>query len=186
MADADLGSEGRGNLDRLLAGPRAGRRRPARGHRAPDGRARLARPRRRPAALAHAAGARAAAPRRGRSPSTSSRPRCSCSSSRAATRTSSAARLYGGDGALRTIEAAVAAWREAGGPRPAALALTLEPHRDRSVLEPALPGRHAARRRCTAARTAGRCATPRQEAGSERARRGAQRGTAIQVARPWA
>ena len=42
------------------------------------------------------------------------------------------ARLYGGDGALRTIEAAVAAWREAGEPRPAALGLSIEPHRDRS------------------------------------------------------
>jgi protein-L-isoaspartate(D-aspartate) O-methyltransferase len=42
------------------------------------------------------------------------------------------ATLYGGDGALRTCAAAMAAWRAAGSPGPAALALSIEPHDGRS------------------------------------------------------
>ena len=38
------------------------------------------------------------------------------------------ATLYGGEGALRTCTAAMAAWRAAGSPGPAALELTVEPH----------------------------------------------------------
>jgi len=43
------------------------------------------------------------------------------------------ARLHGGEGALRTLESGLAGWAAAGSPRPAALALTIEPHRGRSV-----------------------------------------------------
>ena len=42
-------------------------------------------------------------------------------------------RLHGGDAALRTLRSGVEGWRDAGSPRPSALALTVEPHRERSV-----------------------------------------------------
>jgi protein-L-isoaspartate(D-aspartate) O-methyltransferase len=132
MADTDLGSEGRGNLDRLLAGPSRDAGDPLAGIAHPmdalvwlalggDPLLSLTLPVRGggpppwtlgldvlPASLLVIAFAGGYADIAG-------------------------ARLYGGDGALRTMEAAVAAWRRAGQPRPAALSLTIEPHRDRSV-----------------------------------------------------
>jgi protein-L-isoaspartate(D-aspartate) O-methyltransferase len=42
------------------------------------------------------------------------------------------ARLHGGDAALRTCLAGMAAWRAAGSPEPEALELTIAPHRDRA------------------------------------------------------
>ena len=42
------------------------------------------------------------------------------------------ARLHGGEPALRTCLAGMAAWRAAGSPGPAALELTVERHRDRA------------------------------------------------------
>ena len=43
------------------------------------------------------------------------------------------ARLYGGEGALRTFTAGLGSWKAAGCPRPHMLALRVAPHRDRSV-----------------------------------------------------
>jgi hypothetical protein len=41
------------------------------------------------------------------------------------------ARLYGGEGALRTCQEGVAAWRAAGSPGPSDLEITIEPSHDR-------------------------------------------------------
>lgn len=43
------------------------------------------------------------------------------------------ARLHGGDGALRALDRGVAAWAAAGSPGPPALELAIEPYRDRDV-----------------------------------------------------
>jgi len=51
--------------------------------------------------------------------------------------------LHGGDGALRTCAASVAAWRAAGSPGPGALSLTVEPAAERTGWS--LPARHGGR-----------------------------------------
>jgi len=131
MADADLGNEGRGNLDRLLAG---------RPQDAGDPLAGIAHPM--DALLWLALGGdpllSLTLPVRGRGAPPWALGLDVLPASLLLLEFAggyadiAGARLYGGDGALRTIEAAVAAWREAGEPRPAALGLSIEPHRDRS------------------------------------------------------
>jgi len=132
MADADLGSEGRGNLDRLLAGPARDTGDPLAGIAQPmDALVWLA--------LGGDPLLSLTLPGRGGGPAPWTLALDVLPASLLLLEFAGGyadivgSRLYGGDGALRTIEAAVAAWRGAGGPRPAALALALEPHRDRSV-----------------------------------------------------
>ena len=158
MADADLGDEGRGDLDRLLAGAPRDLGDPLAGTGARDGRAALAR--------------RSRATR-------CSRSRCRTGATARAPWTLGldvlpasllviefagsytdigGARLYGGEGALRTFTAGLAGWRAGGRPRPPALALRVEPHRDRSVWSIPYPDGSGGSA-MTAARTAGRCAS---------------------------
>ena len=130
-ADADLGVEGRGALDRLLATP----------GRAVDD----------PLALAdgeHALGAllwlglqgdpliSLVLPGHGRPPAVDRRPRRAArvaarDRARARLRAVASATLHGGEGALRTCLAGMAAWRAAGSPGPGALELTVERGGDR-------------------------------------------------------
>ena len=97
--------------------------------------------------------------------------------------------LHGGEAALRTLESGLAGWRVRGLPPP----VRARPHRRTAPrpqrLEPAVPGRLGAARRCTAALTGGRCATRSAEsaAGSSpvrRARERAHRSSEIQTAWP--
>jgi protein-L-isoaspartate(D-aspartate) O-methyltransferase len=132
MADADLGSEGRGNLDRLLAAPS---RDP--GNLLAD----VARPM--DALLWLALGGdpllSLSLPARGggAAPWTLGLDVLPASllvlEFAGGYAEIAGTRLHGGDGALRTMEASLAGWRAAGRPRPSALGLTIEPHRDRSV-----------------------------------------------------
>ena len=202
MADADLGSEGRGNLDRLLAGPARDTGDPLAGIAQPmdalvwlalggDPLLSLTLPVRAggpaPWTLALDVLPASAAPARVRGRLRGHRRLAPVRRRRRA------AHDRGGGGG-------VARRRAARGPRRSPSPSS----RTATAACGACPTRTApARRRCTGARTAGRCATPSartpsrvrpvdcrvSRAHAEKAtstRRGAQRGTAIQVARPWA
>ena len=132
LADADLGNEGRGNLDRMLAGP-------VRDAGDPLG------------SIAHPMDAllwvalqgdpllSLALPHEGDGPPPWTLGLNVLPASLLVVEFAggyadiAGARLYGGDGALRTFTAGLEGWQAAGSPRPAALTLTLAPHRDRSV-----------------------------------------------------
>ena len=158
MADADLGNEGRGNLDRLLAGPPRDAGDPLAGIAHPmdallwlalDGDPLLS----------------LTLPHRGDGPPPWTLGLDVLPASLLVLEFAggyadiAGARLYGGDGALRTFTRRPrrVAGRRAARARSARAQRRAAPRPQR--LEPALPGRPAARRPCTAARTAGRCAT---------------------------
>jgi hypothetical protein len=129
MADADLGDEGRGNLDRLLAGtPRAlGDPLAGTGH-PMDALLWLA--------LQGDPLLSLALPHRGEGPAPWTLGLDVLPASLLVIEFAGGysdiggARLYGGEGALRTF---TASWKAAGCPRPHTLALRVAPHRDRSV-----------------------------------------------------
>ena len=174
-ADADLGVEGRGALDRLLATP---------GREVDD-----------PLALRseHALGAllwlglqgdpliSLVLPGRRRPPWTVGLDVLPASlllfEFAAGYAASPSARLHGGEPRPADVPAGMAAWRAAGSPGPAALELTVEPHRDRPA-GACRSRRPTVRRRWSAARTAGRCATPRlsQRAAQRQRERGERAG----------
>ena len=132
MADADLGDEGRGNLDRLFAGPSRDVGDPLAG-------------------IAHPMDAllwvalqgdpllSLALPHDGDGPPPWTLGLDVLPASVLLIEFASGyaeiggARLYGGEAALRTFTAGLQGWQAAGSPRPAALTLTVAPHRDRSV-----------------------------------------------------
>ena len=157
IADADLGVEGRGGLDRLLAAPGPRRRRPARARRGRVGarRAALARAGRRPAD--HAAAPAASAAPAGRSRSRCCPPRCSCSRSPPASTTSRRRRCTAGR--ARCAPAARAPRPGARPARPGRTGWRCASSRPPTASAGACPPATAAARRARcAARTAGRCA----------------------------
>jgi protein-L-isoaspartate(D-aspartate) O-methyltransferase len=132
MADADLGNEGRGNLDRLLAGPSRDVGDPLTGIAHPmdallwvalQGDPLLS------LALPHDGG--------GPPPWTLGLDVLPASvlliEFVGGYAEIGGARLYGGEAALRTFASGLQGWQAAGSPRPASLTLTVAPHRDRSV-----------------------------------------------------
>jgi protein-L-isoaspartate(D-aspartate) O-methyltransferase len=132
MADADLGDEGRGNLDRLLAGtPRAlGDPLAGTGH-PMDALLWLA--------LQGDPLLSLALPHRGEGPAPWTLGLDVLPASLLVIEFAGGysdiggARLYGGEGALRTFTAGLGSWKAAGCPRPHTLALRVAPPRDRSV-----------------------------------------------------
>ena len=132
MADADLGNEGRGNLDRLLAGPPRDLGDPLAGRGHPmDALLWIA--------LQGDPLLSLALPHRGDGPAPWTLGLDVLPASLLVIEFSGGysdiggARLYGGEGALRTFSEGLGGWESAGCPRPHALGLTIAPRRDRAV-----------------------------------------------------
>jgi protein-L-isoaspartate(D-aspartate) O-methyltransferase len=132
IADTDLGNEGRGNLDRLLAGPARKLDDPLAGLAHPlDGLLWVA--------LQGDPLLSLALPRPGGGPPPWTLGLDVLPASLLIIEfvggyaDVAGARLYGGEGALRALHAGLEGWKAAGAARPSALTLTVEPHRERSV-----------------------------------------------------